>query len=381
MTTPAAPLAGVVVVSIGHKLPGLFCIAQLRDLGAEVIRVERLRADAPDPYRGLNAAFPTRSLDAGTSVLSLDLGNESGREAFRRLARRSDVVVEGFRPGVAERLGIDYPRLAADHDALVYASISGYGQRGPMSQRAGHDINYLAETGVLGLANPVGLPGITFADGLAGVSAALNVVAALHAAAATGRGQHLDLAIVDGPLFLMATELEHLWRSGESRGPSGTHLTGRHPWYNVHRAADGGAIAVGAVEPQFHAAWCRGLGRPDLADSQHAQGEALEAAWQATRSALAKRTRNEIVERFGGEEACVTPVLDTAEVEASPLMERVRRPGTRGNESLVRSPVRTRPAELGAERRGAEVLERFGFVASEIEALRAAGALGEDSGD
>ena len=120
-----------------------------------------------------------------------------------------------------------------------------------MSQRSGHDVNYLAETGVLGLANPPGLPGVTVADGLAGVSAALNVVAALHAASRSGQGQYLDLAIVDGPLFMMATEFEYFWRTGHARRAGDTHLTGRHPWYNVHATADGGAIAVGAVEPSF----------------------------------------------------------------------------------------------------------------------------------
>ena len=160
-------------------------------------------------------------------------------------------MLEGFRPGVAARLGIDHASLRSNHEALVYASVSGYGQEGPDSQRVGHDVNYLAETGVLGLANPTGLPGATFADGLAGLSAAFNVVAALHAAAQSGRGQHLDLAIVDGPLFLMATELENHWRSGSAHAPGDSHLTGRYPWYGVHATADGGAVARGRRRVEF----------------------------------------------------------------------------------------------------------------------------------
>lgn len=378
--TAAPPLSGAVVLSVGHTLPGLYCLALLRDLGAEVVRVERpRRPGGPEPYAGLGSAFPIRSLHAGTSALALDLKSAAGREAFQRLARAADALVEGFRPGVAARLGIDYEALSAGHAALVYASISGYGQQGPLSQRVGHDVNYLAETGVLQLSNPRGLPGATFADGLAGVSAALNVVAALHAAARDGRGQYLDLAIVDGPLFLMASELEHFWRSGESRGPGDTHLSGRHPWYGVHACADGGALAVGAVEPAFYAAWCRGLRRPDLAAQQHADGAEREAAWEASRAALAERSRDEALALFAGEDACVSPVLDTAEVAASPLALRARRPGPRPGEQIVRSPVRVTAAPLAPERAGAAVLERFGFGAAEIDALRRAGALADSA--
>jgi alpha-methylacyl-CoA racemase len=379
MTAPGAPLAGAVVLSVGHTLPGLYCTALLRDLGAEVVRVERiLRGDASDPYSELNADFPVRSLTAGTSVLHLDLKMEQGRDVLCRIARKADVVLEGFRPGVAARLGVDYAHLSAGHAALVYASISGFGQEGPLSQRAGHDVNYLAETGVLQLGNPLALPGVTFADGLAGMSAALNVVAAWHVASTSGQGQHLDLAIVDGPLFMMATEFEHFWRTGQARRPGDTHLTGRHPWYNVHATASGGAIAVGAVEPGFHAAWCAGLGCPELATAQHAGGEALESAWTALRSGLAGRTRDEAVAMFAGEDACVSPVLDTGEVAASSLMARARVPGTRAGESLVRSPVVTTRAGLGAECSGGGLLERFGFDKAEIAELRRVGALGDD---
>jgi crotonobetainyl-CoA:carnitine CoA-transferase CaiB-like acyl-CoA transferase len=377
LSTLDPPLAGTTVLSVGHTLPGLYCLALLRDFGAEVVRVERARrhGDA-GPYASLGAAFPSRSLMAGTSEVALDLKQERGRDAFERLAGVSQAVIEGFRPGVAARLGIDYARLSTDHPELVYASISGYGQQGEWSQRVGHDVNYLAETGALQLGNPRALPGVTFADGLAGVSAALNIVAALHAVTGSERGQYLDLAIVDGPLFLMASELEYFWQTGESRGPGDTHLSGRHPWYNVHATADGGAVAVGAVEPHFHAAWCRGLGQPELAARQHEGGEGLAAAWHATQSALAQRTRDEVVELFEDEEACVSPVLGTAEVAASPLMERARRPG---KENLVRSPTRTASAALRPEQSGDEVLERFGFGAEEIESLRDAGALGAES--
>jgi alpha-methylacyl-CoA racemase len=372
------PLAGSLVLSVGHTLPGLYCLATLRDLGAEVVRVERpARAGEDSAYAGVAQAFPTRSLVAGTHRLALDLKCEAGRDAFRRLAAGADAVLEGFRPGVARRLGVDHETLRAGHPTLVCAALSGYGQDSPWRDRVGHDVNYLAETGVLGLANPRGLPGVPFADGLAGVSAALNVVAALLAVAKSGRGVFLDLAVVDAPLFLMASELEHLWRTASARGAGDTHLTGRYPWYGVHATRDGGAVAVGAVEPAFYAALCRGIGHPELAAHQLAEGEALATGRAAFAQAFASRTRDEALALFEGEDACVSPVWTTPEVAGSPLAERARRADAPTGERLVRTPVRLPPAPLGPELTGARVLERFGFGPGEIDSLVAAGALGD----
>jgi alpha-methylacyl-CoA racemase len=364
---PGAPLAGTVVLSAGHTLPGLYCLALLRDLGAEVVRVERPARGGPSPYAGVAAGFPVRSLTAGTDAVALDLKSDAGRAAFQKLARAASAVLEGFRPGVAARLGIDYATLCRDHPALVHASLSGYGQTGEDRQRVGHDVNYLAETGVLGLANPIGLPGTTFADGLAGFAAALNIVAALHAAAQGGRGQQLDLAIVDGPLFLMATELEEFWRTGSARGPGDSHLTGRYPWYGVHATADG-AVALGAVEPGFHSALCRAIGHPELAAHQLAEGEERERARTVFRRFFAARTRDEAIAALGGSDACASPVRSIGEVAVSGLMQRAARTGAH-DEKLVRSPVRLPLPALPAERRDAQVLARFGFTPAEIDGL------------
>lgn len=376
---PAAPpLAGTVVLSVGHTLPGLYCLAALRDLGAGIVRVERpAPKGASGPYAGLADAFPTRSLVAGTHAVALDLKRGAGRDAFRRMVRRADVVIEGFRPGVARRLGIDYEALRAENPALVYAAISGYGQSGPHSTRAGHDINYLAETGVLALANPTGLPGVTFADGMAGLSTALSVVAAIHGASRTGSGQLLDCAIVDGPIFLMASELEHFWRTGDARGAGDTHLTGRNPWYSVHPTADGGAVAVGAVEPPFYEALCRGIGCPELGDQQLAEGPALAAAREKISAAFGRRTRDQAVALFANESACVSPVRNTAEVAGSALMARSLRDEGAAGERLVRSPVRHPDAPLAPEKNGPRVLEDFGFTPEEIDALSTDDAVGD----
>jgi alpha-methylacyl-CoA racemase len=377
LSGPGAPLAGTVILSVGHTLPGLYCLALLRDLGAEVVRVERPARGGPSQYAGVASGFPVRSLTAGTDSVALDLKSDAGRAAFQKLARAASAVLEGFRPGVAARLGIDYATLCRDHPALVYASVSGYGQAGEDSQRVGHDVNYLAETGVLGLANPTGLPGTTFADGLAGLAAALNIVAALHAAAQGGRGQQLDLAIVDGPLFLMATELEEFWRTGSARGPGDSHLTGRYPWYGVHATAGGGAVALGAVEPGFHTALCRAVGHPELAAHQLAEGEERERARTVFRRFFAARTRDEAIATLGGADACASPVRSTREVAESALMQRAARTGAR-EEKLVRSPVRLPLPALVPERQGAPVLARFGFTAAEIDGLLRRDAPAED---
>lgn len=374
MSAPA--LGGVRVLSVGHTLPGLYCMALLRDLGAEVIRVERIAGSgAGSPYAAVAGAFPTRSLSAGTHRLELDLKSGRGREVYLRLAERARVVLEGFRPGVAARLGIDYAALAAQQPALVYAALSGYGQEGPLRERAAHDVNYLAETGALGLGQPPGLPGAPFADGLAGLGAALNVVAAVHAASRSGAGQLLDLAIVDGPLFLLAPELEHHARSGESRGPGDTHMSGRFPWYALHETGDGERVAVGAVEPAFYAALCRGLGLSEWAGRQHATGPELEASREAFARAFASKPREEILARFAGEDACVSPLRSIAEVADSPLAQRAWRDGAAG-EKLVRSPVRLAPAPLAVERSGPALLESLGFAAREVDALRRDGIVG-----
>jgi alpha-methylacyl-CoA racemase len=375
------PLAGARVVSAGHTLPGMYCLAMLRDLGAEVVRVERpsYGTDA-DRYAGVSPGFPIRSLVAGTSACRLDLKQARGRELFAQLAGRADVVLTGFRPGVAERLGIGYAELSSHRPELVYASITGYGSEGPWRERVGHDLNYLAETGALGLANPAGLPGTTFADGLAGMGAALNVLAALLAVQRGGRGQYLDLAIVDAPLFLLASEFERGWRSGQWRGAGDSHLTGRYPWYGVHRTADGAHVAVGAVESHFYAALCRELGLQDLAREQFAEGERLERARRAFGAAFAARTRDQWAGALDGSDACVSPVLSTEEVARSELMARAVRPdpGPAGGR-LVRTPVRLEPAPFARERSCAELLGELGLGAAEIAELERAGVVGSSA--
>ncbi len=377
----SSPLSGHRVISVGHTLPSLYTIAILRDLGAEITRIERAPS-APGGlrYEGVAGSFPNRSLVAGTGLCALNLKMPAGRDAFLRMARQSDVVLEAFRPGVAARLGIGYETLAQENPGLVYAAISGYGQDGPCRDRVGHDINYLATSGVLHLTGqpggPPGVPGGTAGDNMAGVNAALNVLAALYARKATGRGQLLDVAIVDGPLFLMSAELEHFWQTGRSRSKGDTHLSGRYPWYHLFETKDGGWLSIGAVEPAFYARLCQLMGRPDLASRQFASDGELAELFRFFREQFRTRTRDEWAALLAAEETCVAPVLTPGEAARAPQNERMfrREPGQPA--PLVRSPVRMPPAAIGPERDTAATLASFGLSRSAIAELRRQGAIG-----
>ena len=374
-------LDGVVVLSVGHTLPGLYCLAMLRDLGARIIRIERLvhasenEKPVNEKYKGMDVTFPIRSLTTGTEALSLDLKQEKGIEVFKKLVAQADVMLEGFRPGVMQRLGIDYASLSKNKPELIYAAITGYGQSGAYKDKAGHDINYLAETGVLALTNPVGLPGATYADGMAGVSAALNIVAAIHAKTKTGKGQMIDCAIVDGPLSLMTSEFEYYWNTSESRGVGANHLTGSHPWYGVYTTKDGKRVALGAVEPVFYQTLCHALGLPELANAQFAEGEALEQAQKKITDAMAARTRDEIMGLFETHSACVSPVWNTAEVMGSPLAIRATVSEASTREKKVRTPVRLPLAEASVAKSGHDVLLSLHFTKNEIEQLAQMGII------
>ena len=358
------PLDGVRVLSVGHTLPGLYCIAILRDLGADVTRIER-RAGGADRFPGVAGSFPTRSLDAGTARCGLDLKQERGRALFRRLAARADVVLEGFRPGTAARLGIGPDALTGENPRLVYVALSGFGQDGPARDRVGHDLGYLAATGALA----AGPPGPTFADGLAGVSAALNVLAALRARDADGRGRVLDVAIVDGPAFLMSMEYEAHWRAGDRGGPRETHLTGAFPWYQVFETADGKHVAVSAVEPHFYASFCKLIGLPELAARQVVPPEERTAVMARVRAVIRSRTRAEWMALAAGTDACVEAVLAPGEAADAPHAARVRRDVAGEATPLVRSPVRLEPAPVLSARDTRATLAAYAIGADEIAAL------------
>jgi crotonobetainyl-CoA:carnitine CoA-transferase CaiB-like acyl-CoA transferase len=298
-------LAGIRVLDLTRLLPGGFCTLLLADFGADVIKVEDMgagdyaRAD-PDSFAALNR---------GKRSIQLDLKSDAGREAFLRLARDADVVIESFRPGVMDRLGVGWDVLREVNERLVYCAITGYGQDGPLAARAGHDLNYLARTGVLALSGdevPV-QASVQIADVAGGaLMAAFGILAALR----SGQGQFVDISMADGALSLLAMPAAQLLRGGAAPRRGELVLGGRLLCYRPYRCADGW-ISIGALEPKFWAAFCRGVERPDLVAHQFdAPGSAAHAAVEAICLA---RTRAEW-DAFNAEhDCCVEPVLELEE--------------------------------------------------------------------
>jgi alpha-methylacyl-CoA racemase len=309
------PLAGVRVVEFAGLGPGPFCGMLLADLGADVVRIDR-----PAPRGGLIGALGSTSLlDRGKRSIALDLKAPADLDVVRALIRRSDVLLEGFRPGVMERLGLGPEEALAANPALVYGRMTGWGQTGPLASTAGHDIGYIALTGALGAsgrpderpAPPLNLLG-DFGGG--GVFLALGALAALVHARATGKGQVVDAAIVDGTAVL-TTMIHGMVDAGVWTDRRGVNLldTGA-PFYDVYRCADGQFLAVGALEEQFYAALLDGLG---LAGDETLPDRTDPRQWPALRerfaTVFAGRTRAEWWTVFEGTDACVAPVWSLLE--------------------------------------------------------------------
>ncbi|HEU5149709.1 MAG TPA: CaiB/BaiF CoA-transferase family protein [Iamia sp.] len=313
MTRREGPLAGIQVVELAGMGPGPFCGMVLADLGAEVIRVERPGAAAP----------PADILARGRRTVALDLKAPGAADAVLDLVAGADALFEGFRPGVAERLGVGPDACLARNPRLVYGRMTGYGQDGPLAQAAGHDINYIALAGALDAIGTAGGPPVPPLNlvgdfGGGGMLLAVGLLAALLQARAPGEGRVVDVAMVDGTATLMAMQLS-LRAQGLLDDARGTNiLDGGAPFYRTYGTADDRHVAVGAIEPQFYAALLDGLGLdpatlPDQYD--RAGWPVIEAALAA---AFATRTRDDWEAHFAGRDACVSPVLTLAEAPEHP---------------------------------------------------------------
>lgn len=306
------PLSGIRVLELAGLAPGPFAGMMLADHGAEVLRVDRVGAVSDRPR--------TDVMDRGKRTIGLDLKSPDGVAAFKELARQADVVIEVFRPGVAERLGIGPADLHAVNERLIYGRMTGWGQDGPLAASAGHDIDYLAISGVLSMLGregekptpPINILG-DFAGG--GLMLAYGVLLALFEREHTGRGRVIDAAMVDGAAILFAMFYQAV--SAGLWGPRGTNLldTGA-PMYDTYETADGLHLAVGPLEPQFWDTMVSLMGLTDLPDRND------RAQWPALKERLAaefrKRTRAEWEALFDGSDACVSPVLSMAEAPAHP---------------------------------------------------------------
>lgn len=378
----AGPLDGIRVVEIAAIGPAPYGVMLLADLGAEVVRVDRASSAAGQ----LGAEASMVGLSRGRRSIGVDLKTPEGVALVHRLARTADVVVEGFRPGVAERLGIGPEDLRAEHPALIYARMTGWGQDGPWAPRAGHDLDYAALAGALHAIGPADQPPPPPINYLAdfgggGTFLAIGVLAALVERARSGEGQVLDVAMVDGAASQTAF-LHGLLAMGAWSTERGANLLdGSAPYYATYRCADGRFLAVGALEPAFHAQLCERLGLDPAAWPQHDRD-----AWPAQRRELAAlfatRDRDTWMEVFEGSDACVAPVLDLTEAPEHPHnrargtfveVDGVRQPAPAPRFSRTPGAVE-RPAPQPGQHTD-ELLHELGLGDDEVLALRGRGVV------
>jgi alpha-methylacyl-CoA racemase len=317
-------LDGIRVLDFSRLLPGGFATGLLADLGAEVVKIEQ--PGLGDYMRWLEPRIGDESaaswvVDRGKRSIGVDLKSPRGVEVVRRLARSADVVVESFRPGVVDRLGVGYEALRAENPRLVYCSISGYGQDGPLRDVAGHDLNYIGRAGILSITGTrdgrPAIPGVQIGDlGGGSLLAVAGLLAALVRATRTGEGEHVDVSMTDGSFALLSVHLGDYFASGAVPAPERMLLNGGYPCYNVYVCSDGRHVTVGALEPQFFEVLCEVVGRPDLA-STHLDPAAIPA-W---REIFLSRTRDEWLASFAGTDACVGPVNDFGEAIRDPQLQ------------------------------------------------------------
>jgi crotonobetainyl-CoA:carnitine CoA-transferase CaiB-like acyl-CoA transferase len=393
------PLSDVRVLDLSRLLPGGFCSLLLADLGAEVLKVEDTGMGdyirwAP-PYYGDEAQqeLGTRSalylsLNRGKRSIRLDLKSDAGREALLRLVERYDVVLDGFRPGVLDKLGVGYQRLREANPGIVYCAITGYGQDGPYAQRAGHDMNYLGLVGLLGLTGardgPPVQPGGQIADlGGGALMAAFGVLAALHERRRSGEGQLVDVSMADGALSWLALVAGRYFCDGEEPHRGEQQLAGGLLCYLPYEAADGW-VTCGALEPKFWAAFCNGVERPDLIEAQFEPPGS--EAWAKVAEVFRGRSRAEWKAFNDEHDCCIEPVLGVGEaldselVRARRMVTEIEQPGL-GTVRQLGAPVRmsrtpgdpTRPAPAFGEHTD-EVLREAGYSAEEVATMIDSGA-------
>jgi alpha-methylacyl-CoA racemase len=310
------PLRGITVLDLASVGPAARCTRILADYGATVVKVGSVPGRGADPIR---PPFYAYSGSRYLSRTAIDLKAPAGREAFLALVAGADVVVESFRPGVIDRLGIGFDALSAVNPSIILCSTTGYGQTGPRAAWAGHDINYLAVGGYLATTEPGAdggppVSGATIADAAGGgMQAAMAVMAALLGRHRGDGGVHLDVSIADGVLWMTSLAVDEHLATGAPVGHGTNIITGRYACYDTYRTADGRWLAVGAIEPKFYANLCRLIGCDQWADHQ-LDDEVQDKIRDDFAAAFATRDRAAWVELLAGADTCVTPVLSVAEL-------------------------------------------------------------------
>lgn len=376
MSTP--PLRGLKCLDLSRQLPGPFCSMLLADLGVDVLVIS-----APNDPLGIGIPLIQRNKRS----MTLNLKSARGREIFLRLAQEADIVLEGFRPGVTERLGIDYATLSASNPRLIYCSISGYGQDGPYRNKVGHDLNYLGYAGVLGVSGAAGQPPtvmpVQVADiGGGALMAAIGILAALLARHQSGKGQYVDIAMLDGSIVWNVFHILMYLVRGSQPQRGETQLTGHYPCYAVYETKDRKYVTVGALEPHFWANLCQKLGLSHFVPEQFAEGSRRQEMFEEFRRKFREKTRDEWMQELGDLDICFGPVNDIPEALTDP---QVRHRGVVQYEEgkvLLGCPIKLSetpprhpqpPPSLGAHTD--EVLKSLGFTEEAISELRTQGVV------
>ncbi len=308
-------LTGIKVLDFSRLLPGPFCSMILADHGARVISVEDRRFITDDLF--------IATVNRNKEHMSLDLKTPDGKDVFSRLVKNADVLLEGFRPGVAQRLGIDYDRVVKINPQIIYCSITGYGQTGPFRYRAGHDVNFLGYSGVLDLIGepnrPPFIPGVQIADiAGGGMNAAIGILLALWARQKTGKGQYIDISMTDGMVSLQALTLFFQQRTGEVPIRGDALLSHRYACYNTFETADGRYISIGAVENRFWKNLCEHLGVPEYAPLQYSENHRREIL-DFMRKTFKKKTLAVWEDELADVDVCLGRILNLTEVLQEPL--------------------------------------------------------------
>jgi crotonobetainyl-CoA:carnitine CoA-transferase CaiB-like acyl-CoA transferase len=393
------------VLDLSRLLPGGFCSLLLADFGADVIKVEDTgQGDyvrwAPPYYDGPEVSArgaPFMALNRGKRSIRVDLKSERGKEVLVALVRGADVLLESFRPGVLDRLGVGYERLRAENPRLVYCAITGYGQDGPLTERSGHDLNYLALNGVLGLSGEGDGPPVQSAGQIADLGggalmALVGILVALRERESSGEGQFVDCSMFDGSLSWLALVAAQTFATGVAPRRGELPLSGGFVCYRPYRCADG-YVALGALEPKFWSAFCRGVGREDLLE--RAFDPPRSEAHRAVSEIFVERTREEWRAFASEHDCCLEPVLELDEALASEVVAArsmvvgIAQPGLGRRVRLLGTPIKLSRTPAAPERAPApalgehtdELLLAAGFTEEEVASLRGSGAVAGPVGD
>lgn len=389
-----APLSGIRIIDLTRLLPGPLATQYLADLGAEVIKIEDI--DFPDyarffpPHVGSESVHYL-SVNRSKKSLALKLGTEAGKNVFFDLVRQADIVLEGFRPGRIAAMGLGYEKAREVNPGIIYVSVTGYGQTGPLAHQAGHDLNYAGYAGVVSLGGSDGrpaMPGVQIADIMGGsYNAVIASLTALFDRMRTGKGQWVDVSMTDGALQMATMPLAQVMNTGGSFGPGQFLLSGALANYNLYECGDGRYVALGALEPKFWTGFCKLAGKPEWVAEAFGGPEKSEKLKTQLSGLFKTRTRDEWVALGAEADVCLTPVLTLDEIpdhphfrergmlteHEHPVYGKVRGANQPLKFSASQLPEGWAPPLLGEH--SAEVLRGAGFDETRINSLLESGVV------